>query len=184
MAVTSAFLNEPRWRGNVFSSGWRKATAGTRAVQEPATGTGLSEVGLADARDVTAAAAAALKAQEQWVSMPYDERASIFRKAARLFEEHAEELVDWIVRETGSIAPKADVEVKAAIGILNLSAGMPTEPQGLVLPSNGGLISLGRRVPHGVVGIISPFNFPVILSIRAIAPALATGNAVVHKPDP
>src|SRR4029079_17711645 len=46
-----------------------------------------------------------------------------------------------------------------------------------------GRISLARRIPLGVVGVISPFNFPLILSIRAIAPALATGNAVVHKPD-
>jgi benzaldehyde dehydrogenase (NAD) len=54
----------------------------------------------------------------------------------------------------------------------------------LLLPSDGGRISLARRVPHGVVGIISPFNFPLILSIRAVAPALAAGNTVVLKPDP
>ena len=60
---------------------------------------------------------------------------------------------------------------------------MLTEPQGILLPSNGGRISIARRVPHGVVGVISPFNFPLILSIRAVSPALATGNAVVLKPD-
>jgi benzaldehyde dehydrogenase (NAD) len=144
---------------------------------------GLSDVGVATPSDVATAAGLAAAAQAQWASLPYDERAAIFRKAARLFEEHAEEIVDWIVRETGSIAPKAEVEVRAAVGILNLSAAMLTEPQGLVLPSNGGRISLARRIPHGVVGIISPFNFPLILSIRAISPALAAGNAVVHKPD-
>jgi benzaldehyde dehydrogenase (NAD) len=53
-----------------------------------------------------------------------------------------------------------------------------------VLPSNPGRISIARRVPRGVIGIISPFNFPLILSMRAVAPALATGNAVVLKPDP
>ena len=53
-----------------------------------------------------------------------------------------------------------------------------------MLPSDGGRISLARRVPRGVIGIISPFNFPLILSSRAVAPALATGNAVVLKPDP
>jgi benzaldehyde dehydrogenase (NAD) len=61
---------------------------------------------------------------------------------------------------------------------------MVTQPGGLLLPSDGGRISLARRVPHGVVGIISPFNFPLILSIRAVAPALAAGNTVVLKPDP
>ena len=69
-------------------------------------------------------------------------------------------------------------------GILHRSAAMLTEPQGLVLPSDGGRLSLARRVPRGVVGVISPFNFPLILSSRAVAPALATGNAVILKPDP
>ena len=61
---------------------------------------------------------------------------------------------------------------------------MRTEPQGLVLPSNPGRISIARRIPRGVIGIISPFNFPLILSMRAVGPSLATGNAVVLKPDP
>src|SRR5207248_2792699 len=52
-----------------------------------------------------------------------------------------------------------------------------------LLPSSPGITSLGRRVPHGVVGVISPFNFPLILSMRAVAPALAVGNTVVLKPD-
>src|SRR6267378_5402911 len=89
----------------------------------------------------------------------------------------------WM-RETGAIRPKADVELKMAAGILNASANMPTEAQGLLLPSNQGRISLARRLPHGVVGVIAPFNFPLILAIRAVSPALATGNTVVLKPDP
>jgi benzaldehyde dehydrogenase (NAD) len=68
--------------------------------------------------------------------------------------------------------------------ILYRSAAMCTEPQGVVLPSNPGRISIARRLPRGVIGIISPFNFPLILSTRAVAPALATGNTVVLKPDP
>jgi benzaldehyde dehydrogenase (NAD) len=151
---------------------------------EPGTGHQLSKIGIASVEDVTSASRLAVEAQAQWIAAPYEERAAIFRRAARLFEEHSDEIVDWIIRETGSIAPKAEVEVRAAVGILNLSASMLTEPQGLVLPSNGNRISMARRMPHGVVGVISPFNFPLILSIRAISPALATGNAVVHKPDP
>ena len=116
--------------------------------------------------------------------MPYEDRAAIFRRAARFVEEHADELATWIMRETGGIRPKADVELHMASGILHASASMLTEPQGLVLPSNPGRTSFGRRVPHGVVGVIAPFNFPLILAIRAVSPALATGNAVVLKPDP
>ena len=116
--------------------------------------------------------------------MGYDKRASIFRRAARLIEEHTEALAPWIMRETGGIRPKVDTELRMAAGILNASAAMLTEPQGLVLPSHPGTMSFARRQPHGVVGVIAPFNFPLILSIRAVSPALASGNAVVLKPDP
>src|SRR5260370_8520478 len=98
--------------------------------------------------------------------------------------ENQSELVYWIVRETGGIEAKAAFEVQMVTSILHRSAAMCTEPQGLVLPSDGGRISLARRVPRGVIGIISPFNFPLILSSRAVAPALATGNAVALNPDP
>jgi benzaldehyde dehydrogenase (NAD) len=115
--------------------------------------------------------------------MPYEARAEVFRHAARLVREHTDTLRSWLVRETGSIPPKADVELTMIAGILNQCAAMPGEPQGLMLPAPNGRLSLARRIPHGVVGVISPFNFPLILSMRAVAPALATGNAVVLKPD-
>src|SRR6266853_573961 len=118
-----------------------------------------------------------------WTATPYETRAAIFRKAARIVEENGEEFAGWIIRETGAVAPKADVELHMAAGILYQSSAMPAEPQGIVLPSNGGRMSIARRVPHGVVGVISPCNFPLILSIRAVSPALATGNAVILKPD-
>jgi len=99
-------------------------------------------------------------------------------------EENQEELIPWIARETGGIPAKAGFEIHMVTEILYRSAAMCTEPQGLVLPSDPGRISLARRLPRGVIGIISPFNFPLILSMRAVAPALATGNSVVLKPDP
>ena len=61
---------------------------------------------------------------------------------------------------------------------------MMGEPQGLLMPSRSDRTSMARRVPHGVVGVISPFNFPLTLAIRAVSPALVTGNAVLLKPDP
>jgi len=183
MITTATFLNDAIWKGRLFSSGWRSSGA-VRPVIEPATGRQISEVAVASARDLSVAAASARDAQLEWIAKPYEERAAIFRRAAQLVETHAAEITDWLVRETGSIPPKASVEIHAAVGILNRAAAMLTEPQGIVLPSDGGRISLARRIPHGVVAVISPFNFPLILSIRAIAPALATGNAVVHKPDP
>src|SRR5258708_22460360 len=99
-------------------------------------------------------------------------------------EENQAELVHWIMRETGGIDAKAGFEVAMVVSILHRAAAMCTEPQGLMLPSDGGRLSLARRVPRGVIGVISPLNFPLILSSRAAAPPLATGHAVVLQPEP
>lgn len=179
----SGLMNEESWRGKLFLGSWTPALHGTFDVIDKATGKSLSKLGIATPEDVTKAAQAARAAQPAWHAMPYEERAAIFRKASALIEQHADELAPWIMQETGAIRPKADVELHMAAGILNASAAMVTEPQGIMLPSNTGRMSFARRVPNGVVGVISPFNFPLILSLRAVSPALATGNAVVLKPD-
>jgi benzaldehyde dehydrogenase (NAD) len=123
------------------------------------------------AEDVRQAAAEARAAQPAWAATAYDQRAAILRKAAALLTENQAELVYWIMRETGGIEPKAAFEVQMVANILYRASAMPTEPQGLVLPSDGDRISIARRVPRGVIGVISPFNFPLILSCRAVAPA-------------
>jgi len=175
---------EAVWRGRVFGSDWRSAVGGSLDVLEPATGATLTRVGNAVAEDVRRAAAEARAAQPAWAATPYEKRAAVLRNAARALEDHQEELIPWIARETGGIPAKAGFEIHMVTEILYRSAAMCTEPQGLVLPSDPGRISLARRLPRGVVGVISPFNFPLILSSRAVVPALATGNAVVLKPDP
>ncbi len=132
----------------------------------------------------TLPAAAARKAQPEWAATPYEKRAAILRKAADLLEANQDELIPWIARETGAIPAKAGFEIHLVAQMIHRAASMCTEPQGLVLPSDPGRISMARRQPRGVIGVISPFNFPLILSSRAVAPALATGNAVLLKPDP
>ncbi|HEX4224875.1 MAG TPA: benzaldehyde dehydrogenase, partial [Pseudonocardiaceae bacterium] len=90
----------------------------------------------------------------------------------------------WLVREGGAVPGKAAFEVDLVLGELWEAAALPTQPWGQLLPaSEPGRQSVARRVPLGVVGVISPWNFPQILSVRAVAPALALGNAVVLKPD-
>ena len=178
------FLVEKTWEGRVFGGDWRNAAGGALDVLEPATGNKITSVGNASAADIRKAAAEARAAQPGWAATPYEERAAVLRKAARALEDNQEELIPWIARETGGIPAKAGFEIHMVTEILYRSAAMCTEPQGLVLPSNPGRISLARRIPRGVIGIISPFNFPLILSTRAVAPALATGNAVILKPDP
>ncbi len=183
-APASKFLLESSWRGRIFGGDWRSAAGGSVDVLEPANGGVLTQVGNASAEDVRNAAAAARKAQPGWAATPYEQRATILRKAAELLVGNQDELIPWIARETGAIPAKAGFEIQLVAQIIHRAAAMCTEPQGLVLPSDPGRISMARRLPRGVIGVISPFNFPLILSSRAVAPALATGNAVVLKPDP
>ncbi|SOE97231.1 benzaldehyde dehydrogenase (NAD+) [Burkholderia sp. D7] len=177
-------LNPSTWQGKIYSAGWRTSGAGNLAVVEPATGEQLAIVGMAAASDVVSAAARARSAQPSWASTPLQVRADVFRRAARLLEESFDSFANWIVRETGGIRAKAMFELTSVVTQLHEAGAMLTQPQGLLLPSDDGCTSIARRMPHGVVGIISPFNFPFLLSARALAPALATGNAVILKPDP
>ncbi len=182
--MNAPVLGRDVWTGRLFSGGWVEPQGGTIDIKEPATGIALGTVGNASAADIHQAAQRAKSAQVEWAKHPLPTRAPIFRKAAQFLENNADDVKEWIVRETGSVPAKAAVELKVAIGELYEAAAMVTQPRGLILPSEHNVTSLARRIPHGVVGVISPFNFPMILSIRAVAPALATGNAVVLKPDP
>jgi len=178
------FLAESAWTDRLYSNGWVAGHGGRLEVIEPATGAVLTCVARADRVDVAAAAAAAKAAQPAWAALPADARQAVLLKAANLLAERAEEAAPWIMRETGSVGAKAAVELEHAAGFVRQAGAMATEPQGLLLPSSDGRLSMARRVPLGVVAVISPFNFPLVLSIRAVAPALAAGNAVVLKPDP
>lgn len=184
MSTANAFLDPTLWHGRIFNGNWEHPTGGTVEVIEPATGSVLTVSGNANAHDVGIAAQVAADAQRAWAAMPPRDRADVFRRAAVLLQENLEALGLYIARETGGLILKGQHEVREAITIMNLAAAKPLESQGLVLPSVPGRLSYARRVPHGVVGVISPFNFPLILSLRAVAPALACGNAVVLKPDP
>ncbi len=183
MTQSQQFLPTNIWNGCLFDGQWRKGD-NTVAVTEPATGKQLGEIALADATLITQQASVAARAQETWAALPYDERAQVMRKAASLAEEHAAAIIDWVVRESGSIQLKAGSEVALTTKALHEAASLPSRSTGEVLPSQPGRLSLARRRPLGVVGVISPFNFPLYLAMRAVAPALALGNAVILKPDP
>jgi benzaldehyde dehydrogenase (NAD) len=172
------------WEGKIFVNGWVDGGAAPIAVTEPATGAHLAAVGGASPEDVARAAGLAASAQESWWAAPPSERAAVLRTAGALWKEHAAEVEGWIVREAGSIPPKAALETVIAAQECYEAAALPTHPVGDVLPSDEPRWSLTRRRPAGVVTVIAPFNFPLILSIRSVAPALALGNAVLLKPDP
>lgn len=177
------WLKEEVWHEAVFTGHWERLGQAAD-VTEPATGRNISRIGLAGGREVSRSAAVARKAQRDWAQGDFEVRARVLRKAADLAESHAAELAEWIVRESGSVRAKAEFELGITVRSLREAAAMPSQAQGLVLPSSGGRISLCRRQPLGVIGVIAPFNFPLYLAMRAVAPALAVGNAVVLKPDP
>ncbi|MBO9516185.1 MAG: benzaldehyde dehydrogenase [Variovorax sp.] len=179
-----SLLASADWSRCALAGEWKPLAGGQIEVKEPATGQPLGWVARAAAEDVRASASAARRAQRGWAALPYAERARVFRQAAGLLETNRADYAEWIVRETGGIQPKAMFEIDSVLHLCHEAAAMLTQPQGLVLPSADGVTSLARRVPHGVVGVISPFNFPFLLSSRAVLPALAAGNAVVLKPDP
>lgn len=170
------------WDSAFYSLGWSRGDSAT-AVHEPATGEELGQVRMASREDVRAAAEAAGAAQPEWGKQRYDVRGAVLRGAAAAMDSHREEILRWLIRESGSTRAKADFEFALARSELLGAAAMLFEPDGVTLPSSvPGQTSVARRVPLGVVGVIAPWNYPLILSMRSVAPALALGNAVILKP--
>jgi len=186
MTVNEQVLYDAERRsGSLFSSGWRPASGAPLPVTEPATGDQLAEVGTASATDVAVACAAASDAQPLWSSRSPSERAAVLYRAADELEASADEYAPWIVRESGSVRNKAHFEIAMGAAELRAAAALCTQVRGEVLPSDDpDRLSIAERIPVGVVGVITPWNVPLILAMRSVAPALALGNAVVLKPDP
>jgi benzaldehyde dehydrogenase (NAD) len=180
------FLDRARWEGKIFTTGgWVAGSGGEYDAVEPATGSTLARVGAATEADVHKAAEAAAQAQRDWAALPYDRRAAVMRRAGQLFVEHEDEIHEWLIRESGAIRPFAGFQTRAvAAEECWEAAALASHSYGELLRSNQPRLSMARRLPVGVVGVIAPFNAPIILAIRAIAPALALGNAVICKPDP
>ncbi|MGH3477283.1 MAG: aldehyde dehydrogenase family protein [Nocardioidaceae bacterium] len=179
-----SLLDTATWNARLYSSGWRTGSGGPAPVTESATGHQLGEFGLADESDVAAAAAVASVAQSEWAARRYDERAAVLRRAGALWGQYAADVHEWLIREAGSIPPKAAVETDIAAQECFEAAAAAALPYGQLLRTPQPRLSMAVRAPVGVVGVIAPFNFPLILAIRSVAPALALGNAVVLKPDP
>ena len=176
-------LDESQWTGKISSDGW---VAGPTQIEttEPATGEVLGTAGGGDAASIARAAASAAEAQRAWSAAPFADRAAVVKRAGELMEKHRGELIQWLVRESGAIQPKADFEISASIGQLDAAAALTSEPLEVELPSmTPGRTSIARRAPLGVVGVITPWNFPYVLAMRSLGGALALGNAVVLKPD-
>ena len=180
-----SLLDAVDWQGKIYRAGrWDRGHGHDYAVVEPATGAELGRMGQANAQDGAEAAAAATEAQREWAATPHTVRAGVLRRAGDLWQEHAEEISGWNVREVGATPAMAGFALHVAAEECYGAASLPGRAIGEVLPSEQPRLSMARRVPAGVVAVIAPFNVPIILGIRSVAPALALGNAVLLKPDP
>ncbi|MET9377646.1 aldehyde dehydrogenase family protein [Streptomyces sp. NPDC003035] len=149
----------------------------------PYTGEKLASITVATADEVDRAYRAAERAQREWAATnPYTRRL-VFERALRIVEEREQEIGDTIVAELGGTRLKAAFELHLAKEFLREAIQLALRPEGRILPSPvDGKENRVYRLPVGVVGVISPFNFPFLLSFKSVAPALALGNAVVLKP--
>lgn len=143
----------------------------------------LSEITLADHSDLDIAYAAAENAQKSWAQCPARTRAKILLKAVEIMDNRHDEIVEWLIAESGSTRTKAELEFSAVREGTFTAAFLPSRVHGLIKPvSIPGKESRVYRSPVGVIGVISPWNWPMHLTNRSVAPALALGNAVVVKP--
>ncbi|WP_193393744.1 aldehyde dehydrogenase family protein [Pseudomonas putida] len=184
MLCVNTLLPNELWNERLFTGTWVPGELPATVITSPGNGQPLGTLANAGAKQVEQSAREAVTAQRTWYALPYDERARVLRKAAAIAEQYQAEIADWIVHESGSTQAKAGFETSITIKSLHEACALPSRSQGEVLPSTAGRLSIARRRPLGVIGVISPFNFPLYLAMRAVAPALATGNAVVLKPDP
>ena len=133
--------------------------------------------------DVDAAFAAAATAQPAWAALPAPRRGEYLFKAAEVLEGKLASLGEEMTREEGKTLPEATAEVKRAINILRYFGGEGARQVTLNIPSEREhVFCYTIRKPLGVVGLITPWNFPSAIPAWKLAPALVAGNTVVLKP--
>jgi aldehyde dehydrogenase (NAD+) len=149
----------------------------------PATNEAWAEIPDGTREDAARAIAAAAAAQADWAALPHAQRAGYLLKAADILEKRQQEFADALIDEGGSWIGKGMFESGYVPGLLRAAAAAVYQMTGEILPSDHGKISMVVRQPLGVVSVISPWNFPLLLSTRGLAFALAVGNTVVLKPS-
>ena len=163
---------------------WRPGTGSWDIIDfNPYDGEKLASITIATVDEVDEAYRAAAVAQKEWATVnPYARRA-VFERALRIIEDREQEIAAAIIAELGGTHLKAGFELHLAKEFLRESIRLALTPEGEIIPSPvDGKENRVYRVPVGVVGVISPFNFPFLLSLKSVAPALALGNGVVLKP--
>src|SRR5215472_18236978 len=170
-------------------AGERRPTSVNEPVINPYDNSLVATIGVADTLDMDDAIVAARKAFDEFRTWPrYKRKEILLGVAARLREQRAA-FIELMIAESGKPRIYSGVEVDRAISTFTLAAEESTRFGGEVLPldlsaATVGYTSIVQRFPIGVIGAISPFNFPLNLVAHKLAPAIAVGNTVVLKPPP
>jgi 1-pyrroline dehydrogenase len=170
---------------NLVGGEWVESASGeTMEVLNPATGETIAEVPRANAEDVDRAVQAAKKALPEWLETTPGERAELLLKLAAAIDEHTEELAELESRNVGKPLSYARDEMPVCADNIRFFAGAARILEGR---SAGeymrGYTSWLRREPIGIVGGIAPWNYPLMMAVWKLAPALAAGNVQVLKPS-
>ena len=156
----------------------------TAEVYNPATGEVQSMVALAGADETAAIVAAAQKAQPEWAAMNPQRRARVMMEYVRLLNRNMDKLAEALSSEHGKTIPDAKGDVQRGLEVIEYCIGAPQMLKGEFTDSAGpGIDMYSMRQPLGVVAAIMPFNFPAMMPLWHVGPALACGNAVVLKPS-
>ncbi|MCP1356831.1 aldehyde dehydrogenase family protein [Aneurinibacillus migulanus] len=179
----TAGLTENRYL-NYINGEWKPSSTGAFIENiNPATGEVLGEVTQSAAADVEEAVQAARAAQKSWRLVPAPERAEILYEVGRLLKERKEHLAQVLTSEMGKVIAEARGEVQEAIDMAYYMAGegrrMFGDTTQAEMPNK---FAMSIRVPVGVAGLITPWNFPIAIASWKSLPALVTGNAVIWKP--
>ena len=170
---------------NYIDGEWSESSSGKFVeILNPANGEVLGEVTQSTEEDVNRAARAAKKAQKEWRLVPAPERAEYLYKVAFLLKERKEEIAQVLTSEMGKVIEEARGEVQEAIDMAFYMAGEGRRLFGDTIPSElRNKFAMSVRIPVGVAGLITPWNFPIAIASWKSLPALVTGNAVVWKPS-
>jgi aldehyde dehydrogenase (NAD+) len=171
--------------GNLINGEWTPARSGKRARNiNPANGESLGEVALSGREDAEAAVAAARAALPAWRRMPAPRRGELLARAALEMARRRDELARALTLEEGKPLGESLGEVQKAINAIEFQAGEGRRWGGETLPSElPATVCWTQREPLGVVGLVTPWNFPVAIPSWKLAPALVCGNTVVLKPS-
>ncbi|MFC4450950.1 aldehyde dehydrogenase family protein [Halorussus aquaticus] len=183
--MTSNLSIDADWNALYIDGEWTPSGSGeTLTVEDPSTREAIAEVSAATEADVDAAYEAAAAAQAEWSEQPPARRQAVVQQFLQAVQDHSEEIIDLLAHEVGGSRIMGETSIQIASDHASEAATLPRRMKGEHVDSNiPGKENLVQREAKGVVTVISPWNFPLNLSMRAVAPAIAAGNSVVLKPS-